>query len=376
VRSGGGSGHAKCYAAREADDASREGRPERGPAAAGRPETALRPVDNAERHEIEIRQPHLVRPDPVLPPVFTLDDAARAGLSPQQARRRVASGRWRRLRPGVYCTSSSWEPADDALRHEWCAAAVAASMRRSGPHAFSHTTAAAITGLPVPRRLLDRVHLTVPPGTATTSGCGGVLRHVAALPLGSVTLMRGLAVTAPARTIADCLRHLDPADAVALADAAVRAGSVTVDDVRAVLASQRRWPFRQVAALALLLVDGRRESSLESRSAVVLHRAGLPPPAPQVSIHDQVGRFVGRVDFAWLEQGVVGEADGRVKYVDGDAVRVIEAEKERQSRLEALGLVVVRWGWRDLEGPAPRMVERVREALERGDPTRFRGRAG
>jgi very-short-patch-repair endonuclease len=188
--------------------------------------------------------------------------------------------------------------------------------------------------------------------------------------------MRGLAVTAPARTIADCLRHLDPADAVALADAAVRAGSVTVDDVRAVLASQRRWPFTQVAALALLLVDGRRESSLESRSAVVLHRAGLPPPAPQVSIHDQVGRFVGRVDFAWLEQGVVGEADGRVKYVDGDAVRVVEAEKERQSRLEALGLVVVRWGWRDLEGSAPRMVERVREALERGDPTRFRGRAG
>jgi very-short-patch-repair endonuclease len=84
---------------------------------------------------------------------------------------------------------------------------------------------------------------------------------------------------------------------------------------------------------------------------------------------------VGRVDFAWLEQGVVGEADGRVKYADRNAVRVIEAEKERQARLEALGLVVVRWGWRDLEGATPPMVERVREALERGDPARFRGRA-
>jgi hypothetical protein len=94
-----------------------------------------------------------------------------------------------------------------------------------------------------------------------------------------------------------------------------------------------------------------------------------------VSLHDERGRFVGRVDFAWLEDGVVGEADGRLKYTDGDAVRVIEAEKERQARLEALGLVVVRWGWRDLEGTPPRMIERVREALERGDVRRFRGRA-
>jgi hypothetical protein len=263
-----------------------------------------------------------VRPDPVLPPVFTLDDAVRAGLSPQQAPRRVASGRWRRLRPGVYCTSSAWEPADDRLRHEWRTAAVAAGMRPSRPHAFSHATAAAIIGLPVPRRLLDRVHLTVPPGAATTSPCDGVVRYAAALPPGSVTLVRGIAVTAPARTIADCLRHLDAADAVALADAAVRARCVTVGDVRGVLADQRRWPFTQVAALALPLVDGRRESSLESRSAVVMHRAGLPAPEPQVSIQDEAGRFVGRVDFAWLEQGVVGEADGRVKYLDGDAVRV------------------------------------------------------
>jgi hypothetical protein len=355
--------------------------PDEGDADSGRqpgavdPSRPRRPVDYARRHEIDIGQADRVRPDPVLPPVFTLDEAVRAGLSPQQVRRRLTSGRWRRLRPGVYCTSSAWEPADDRLRHEWRAAAVAATMRRSRPHAFSHTTAAAVLGLPVPRRLLDRVHLTVPCGSAATRARDDLVRHAAALPLGSVTVVRGLAVTAPARTIADCLRHLDAADAVALADAAVRARSVTVDDVRRVLEAQHQWPFTQVAALALLLVDGRRESSLESRSAVVLHRAGLPAPAPQVSIHDERGRFVARVDFAWLEQGVVGEADGRVKYADGNAVRVIEAEKERQSRLEALGLVVVRWGWRDLEGDAPRMVERVRQALERGDSTRFRGRA-
>jgi len=332
-------------------------------------------VDNAERHEIAIGQGDGVRPDPVLPPVFTLDEAVRAGLSPQQVRRRVTGGHWRTLRPGVYITSGGWESADERLRHEWQAMAVAAAMRRPKPYAFSHTSAAAVLGLPVPRRLLDTVHLTVPPGSGTARPGAGLARHVATLPLGSVTLVRGLQVTAPDRTVADCLRLLDAADAVPLADAAVRAGSVTADHVRRVLQAQRGWPFTQVAALALLLVDGRRESSLESRSAVVLHRAGLPAPVPQVTIHDERGRFVSMVDFSWLEHAVVGEADGRVKYADGDAVRVIEAEKERQSRLEALGLVVVRWGRRDLEGRPPRMVERVRDALERGDAARFRGRA-
>ena len=316
-----------------------------------------------------------VRPDPLLPPVFTFDQAVRAGMSPEQVRRRVSAGRWHRLRPGVYCTSPAWSSADDRLRHEWEAAAVTAAMRRPRPVAFSHTTAAAMIDLPVPRRLLSSVHLTVRPGSGTARRDDGVHRHVAGLPRGHVVLLRSLPVTSPARTVADCLRQLDAADAVALADAAVRAGLTTAEAVRDVLRQQAGWPFVQGAGLSLALVDGRRESSLESRSAVVMHRASLPAPEPQVSIHDERGRFVARVDFAWLEHGVVGEADGRIKYRDGDVVRVIEAEKERQSRLEALGLVVVRWGWRDLQGPEPRMVERVREALQRGDAARFRGRA-
>jgi hypothetical protein len=97
---------------------------------------------------------------------------------------------------------------------------------------------------------------------------------------------------------------------------------------------------------------------------------------PQVKICDQRGRFVARVDFAWLRRGVGGEADGRIKYVaDGDPVAAFEAEKERHLRLEALGPVVVRWGWRHLDGNPPPLVGRLREALARGDASRFTGRA-
>ena len=105
-----------------------------------------------------------------------------------------------------------------------------------------------------------------------------------------------------------------------------------------------------------------------------MHRSGLPRPECQVEIRDRRNHLAGRVDFAWIEHGVVGEADGRVKYGDRPA-EVVEAEKERQARLEALGLVVVRWNAKQLLGDAPVMVARLRAALAAGDGSRFTGRA-
>jgi hypothetical protein len=160
----------------------------------------------------------------------------------------------------------------------------------------------------------------------------------------------GLHVTSPSRTVADCLRHQDAFDAVPIADAAVRLGLCTAEQVAAVLALQESWPYATAGRMSLGLVDGRRESPLESRSAVVMHRHDIPAPVPQVTILDDRGRFVARSDFTWLERGVVGEADGRGKYLDGDAVDTFDAEKDRQARLEALGLIVVRWNARQLVG--------------------------
>ncbi len=147
-----------------------------------------------------------------------------------------------------------------------------------------------------------------------------------------------------------------------------------MDAIRDVLSRQERWPFAAVAGLVLPLVDGRRESRLESRSAVVMDLHRIPRPVPQCWILDRRSRPVARVDFAWVELGVVGEADGRVKY-RADAARVIEDEKDRQARLEALGLVVVRWDERHLYGAEPLMVRRLHEAFERADGRRFRGMA-
>ena len=331
----------------------------------GQRTAAARPLEHAGPVPTELR----------LPRVFDLDLLMRRGLSPTQVRTRVQRREFLRLRRGAYCRARDWDVAGPEERHALEAAAYALTHDASAPFAFSHGTAAALHELPVATEHLEVLHLTVDPTSRlTTRRDAEVDRQVARLPVAEVRRHRGVRVTSPARTVVDCLRRLPTRDAVAVADAALRQRLCSTAEVEAVLASQSDWPFAVVAAQALALVDPRRESALESRSAVVMHEHKVPTPEPQMSIHDARGRFVARVDFAWLAFGVVGEVDGRVKYLDG-AAHVIEAEKDRQARLEALGLVVVRWDVRHLYGAEPVLVQRVMAALARGDGRRFRGRA-
>jgi hypothetical protein len=301
--------------------------------------------------------------------VFTTADAVRHGLTQRQLEWAVSRGRLHRLQPGMFCATTAWATADPSSRAVLAGRAVAHARTSSAPYAFSHVTAAALHGWPVPEALAEQVWLTVEPGGYTRRE-RRLVQQVAPLPAEDIVVASGLPCTTAARTVADCLRHLPPQDAVVLGDAALRSRTVEPAAVAATLG--RRWP-RAVAAQHLLpLLDGKRESGLESRSAVVMHQYDLPRPQIQVRIVGPDGRVVARVDFAWLEYGVVGEADGLIKY--GDARSVAE-EKQREARLQALGLVVVRWTARHLHGNPPLLVAQLRAAFEQGDPARFRGRA-
>lgn len=79
-------------------------------------------------------------------------------------------------------------------------------------------------------------------------------------------------------------------------------------------------------------------------------RIGAPMPMLQHEFFDAMGS-IGFVDFWWPECTVVGEFDGRGKYrrdeyTGGRPIEeIVFAEKERENRLRALGLGVVRWDW-------------------------------
>ena len=90
----------------------------------------------------------------------------------------------------------------------------------------------------------------------------------------------------------------------------------------------------------LRLVDGRRESVGESRCGVALAMAGIDV-TPQVTIRDERGHLVARVDFLVDGTKVVIEFDGKVKYAAGDPA-VLWDEKRREDRLRGWVMSAIR----------------------------------
>jgi hypothetical protein len=140
-------------------------------------------------------------------------------------------------------------------------------------------------------------------------------------------------------------------------------------DLRAALQSVRGHPYSRRSQLAVSLVDGRSESPGESRTRLVLNQARLPATELQISIHDELGRFVGRADGGYTEAGVLWEFDGKTKYgrllKPGQSVLdVVLDEKERESGFTELGWITVRVVNRDfaeaagLRGRMMRAVDR------------------
>jgi very-short-patch-repair endonuclease len=90
---------------------------------------------------------------------------------------------------------------------------------------------------------------------------------------------------------------------------------------------------------------------------------GLPAPELQVPLGD--ASRVGIVDFYWREFGVVGEADGLMKY-DEEQPESLRAEKLRQEALEDVGFIVIRWTWDDIWRRPDWVEARLRSAFMRG----------
>lgn len=132
-------------------------------------------------------------------------------------------------------------------------------------------------------------------------------------------------------------------------DSALRVG-VHKGELTEIAMGMRRWPGVRLLKQAIEAGDGLSESALESWSRGLMIAAGLPAPALQhVVVADGVRM---RADFAFVEQRVIGEADGESKYV-ADPRQALHDEKRRQARLQAAGWVVVRWGWSEVH-PNPR----------------------
>jgi hypothetical protein len=267
--------------------------------------------------------------------------------------RDVERGSRVRVRRGVYADAGQFAGLAPAERHLVQLRALD-SVSAQRP-VFSHWSAVVLHGLPF---LVDRtaqVHTSVP--LAGQRGIRGVHAHLFELGDEDVVERFGLLCTGLARTVVD-VAGLAPFDeGVVVADAALRGGLVgSSEALRA--AFDRAKPRRAAMRIGSVLdfADARSESPGESLSRVTMRRLGLPAPELQHPFYDADG-LAGRVDFWFPRVRAAGEMDGRQKYLDpamngGDAAHVVYAEKLREDRIRALGVVVVRWGWAEARSAA------------------------
>jgi len=280
-----------------------------------------------------------------LPQPFARADVVQAGLSARAVSRGVAAGPVVVVADRLYAVRSRWESHPAWVKHRLKAEAAA---RLTKDAIVSHSSAAAMMGLPHPTHPPDHVSMTVLDDVRTSRSDSWRRFHRGTTPYDHIRIEDGIPRLVPARVVIDCARELHPRDALAIADGALRSGLVTHDELWAMRCHQRRWPGITHADDVLWLADGRRENWLESASAWSARQWGLPTGIPQVNIWTPDGRFVGRCDCLWVSEGIVGEADGVEKYlVDGTSDEVVrcrlEAEATREKGFTELGLGVVRW---------------------------------
>lgn len=289
-------------------------------------------------------------PDPPLPLLVTREQARAAGLTDRQIDRRLATGRWRAVRRGVLLT----RPGPQGAQAEAAVALGSALSSTRRDVVVGHAHAARLWGLPAPLAGWGDPVLLADAGPPRNRN--GVRIRIDPLSPGDVVeVCPGLRITSAPRTVLDCARALPAVDALAIADAAARR-LLAPGALEAALPRFDGWPGCRQARAVVRLADGRRESCLESWSAWAFDQNDVPAPVWQVDVLDRHG-FAGRADSWWAE-GLVGEADGKAKYLlaaaergGADAARLAEVlaeERAREARLRRTGADILRWGAADV----------------------------
>ena len=165
--------------------------------------------------------------------VFARRQAAAAGLSEYAMTRRVRSGRWEELFPGVYRLPGTTRTGRQR--------AMAAVLWAGDHAAISHTTAARLLRLDSVRS--RELHVTVLP-TAGLRRNDLTLHHSATLPRYDTVTVDGIRCTSATRTIIDCAALLDDE----VLEAAFEARAADGADERDRVGAARRGAVRARAA--------------------------------------------------------------------------------------------------------------------------------
>jgi hypothetical protein len=214
---------------------------------------------------------------------------------------------------------------------------------------FSHTTAAVLWDVPLPRLNDSSVDVAVcRPERASRSA--GVRGHQIDPRLVHVTVREGFRVTTPASTWASLGSLLSPYDLVAAGDAIVckrvstggfglsQPPLATLGQLRAAIDAGRRPGIGALRdAFGRIRTDS--WSRLESWVRLILIDAGLPEPALNYDAYDDAGQFLGCIDLAYPDLKIAIEYEGAHHWM---TAKQIQHDIDRLDRLVENGWRIVR----------------------------------
>ena len=236
----------------------------------------------------------------------------------------------------------------------------AMARRLPSDAAFSHSTAARLMGLPLPRRedRLVPLHVAVPRGRRAVDA-EGIIGHQFTLHVDDVTLVDGIRMTSAGRTWCDLASLLTVVELVAVGDALLHSALASAEQLAASAFRHRDRRGRAARARALPLLDGRAESPAETRLRLLLRSAGIGPLLVNEPVFDDRGTFVARPDLRLEHPRVIFEYEGDHHRTDAAQWR---RDIERVESLQACGWRVMRVTARDLANPVG-FLSRVRRTL-------------
>jgi very-short-patch-repair endonuclease len=285
--------------------------------------------------------------------LFTAAQAREAGATAAAVQHRLRSGRWYRVRGGVYRLPGSPTGSRAALMSEILAAGDGAMA--------SHQSAAFLLGLPGYR--IDEGGLHVQAGYVNRRRTYGRLHQTLRLPAHHQTVVDWIPCTSVARTLFDLCAIVHPRRAERTLDTALAQRRLTLPAARRVLQEIGARGRGGTALFRALLAERGAgyvapESELEARFLELLRRHGIPEPHRQVDLGSG-DMWIGRVDFLYPDRRLVIELDGAAWHTSLSDKR---ADAERERRLRERGWTVVRFTWSDVVDHPARVLAALRAA--------------
>ncbi|WP_345752908.1 endonuclease domain-containing protein [Microbacterium rhizophilus] len=294
------------------------------------------------------------------PARFLVSDAAERGISAKRLRAGDLEVPYRGVRIAGEIPVFFTEPYD-GRRNELAVAAWKYAPRLKPWQFYSHATSLALQGAPRPEPA-SSVELHVSAHRPRREPrIGGVIGHrLQVRELAWVTTPAGFRVEDAVRAWRQTgtLWALD--DLIAAADFLVLPKNrlATIGELEAEVELMGDVTDGRLTR-ALREVRIGSESAGETRSRLLITRAGLPEPVLQYRLLDARGRFVARLDAAYPEYGLAFEYDGR-HHADPSQ---FAKDADRWEAIRQTGWRHIRLLDHHVRGPRPAAVRMVRDAL-------------